>query len=242
MSTSVGLEKSPGVAAELALLRPLLGVEERWHESVPQYTDVEDVLDAIVRFNLEPVVDDGNTRPIRRFGSSTPPVGTYALLSPQASVGLQLFGKVTRAVMRESGVGHDRVRYAVTSMLRTTRYQEKLVEDPEILASPTSTHPTGHTWDVDASGYYVMRGGVAEPVMHPDRYHGKLYLEPYDPRISKIAESVASVLSAEGLINLVPERVGSSRACLHMSAAPDILEKAEHLSVSRLAGRTTPTW
>lgn len=242
MSFSVGHEKSPGVAEELALLRPLLKVEERWHETATQYRDEGHVLDALVKFELDPVYDDGNTRPIRRFDSHGRTPGTYALLTPQARTGLQLFGKVTRAVMRESGVGHSRVRFAVTSMTRTMRYQQTLVEDPDILASPTSTHRTGNTWDIDAAAYYTMINGSPLPVMDPGRYPGRSYPEPYDPRISKIAESVAGVLSAEGLINLVPERSGTPRACLHMSAAPDILEKAEHLSVSRLAGRTTPTW
>ncbi|MCA9327393.1 hypothetical protein KDA14_02585 [Candidatus Saccharibacteria bacterium] len=241
MSISVGPEKSPGVAEELARLRPLLQVEERWHASAVRYADVRQIKQALGTGELVPIYDNGNSHPLRRYRLFSPPEGTYSVLTPQGHKGLELFGSVARTVMREVGI-RDRVRFSVTSMTRTLGYQQKLVEDPETLASPTSTHPTGNTVDIDGSAYYEMVGGVPLPVMHPGRYPSRLYPEQYDPRISSIAESVANVLSAEGLINLVPERVGTPRACLHMSAAPDILERAEHYSVLQLAGRTAVTW
>ncbi len=211
-------ESIQSVPEELASLRPFLEIEEEWHADSQRFPDVASVLSA----GLTPVFDDGNVRPIWRFTSETPPIGSYPLLTPNAFVGLTIFGRVARAIMVQQGIGHEDVRFAVTSMTRTERYQADLVRDPDQLASPTSTHPTGNAWDIDSSGVYRMEGGVAKPVIDPRRYPGRSYIEAYDGRITKAAYGAAILLHNAGIINLVPERTGTPHSCLHMSVSPRI--------------------
>jgi len=129
----------------------------------------------------------------------------------------------------------------ITSMVRSQEYQDKLVSDPTVLATPDSTHCRAMAWDSDGAGYYRRRDdGRLVSVGVPERAPQQQDLverlrdygveeedlpvfdyESYDPRVNRAQMYAAELLmEREGAINFVLEFADQPNACLHMAANP----------------------
>lgn len=240
MTNAEVLPKDPKIAAELARIRPMLAIEEDWHKNAPRFPDIASIFAASENGELVPVLDDGNVRPIRWFESKNPPVGSYALLTPGAHLGLTTLGRLARNLLDERKVYVPEVRFSVTSMTRTERYQRKLVTHPEKLASPTSTHPTGNTFDIDRTGVYTVEDNSVEPSIDPRRHPGRHYTRPYDARVTRALHTAAVLMHTEGIVNLVPEKMGTPWACLHISVSPHIQDILRDATLHTLVKEAVP--
>ena len=130
-------------------------------------------------------------------------------------------------------VGHDRIRIAITSLVRTVPYQNTIVKAGK-LADPDSAHTRGEAFDIDASGYYIdetpinPRTSMQADFMSAfkeigadvyDQSFGDFSL--YQPRVHELLKDVLERMMAEGKLHFVPEFPGTSNACFHVCRNPE---------------------
>ncbi len=221
---------------ERTRLNELLAPERAWYAGAERFATDHDVDLAIKAGRLVLVSDDNNLRRIGRFRL---PEHRHpaAAVTPPTLAAMQLFGQTWRAQLSLFDISQERtLRLAVTSMVRSQAYQNKLVQ-ANALAVQDSTHCTGGAFDVDNSGYYRLVGSEVVAYGHPERVQQRaelhrsidnnlgrlrdtIYHDDYDERVTQAALAAAKILGEQGLLNVVPEFQGSPNAVLHMAVNP----------------------
>jgi len=128
-------------------------IERKWHHKTPEFESPDQILAAFATKRLALVESDHNFLPIRRLRNPQL-IATYpSYLTTQASELLHEIGDDWRKEMKDQSFD-DRIRIAITSLVRTHAYQNTLVKAGK-LADPDSAHTRGEAFDLDASGYYI---------------------------------------------------------------------------------------
>ena len=220
-------------AMDLALHR-----EREWYKDSPRYLVKKDIKRAIRNNELAHLSESEDLKPIARFNTSMD--GFIPYLSPNALRVAKAFGCLWRVIMEEQyGIADPALKLAVTSMVRTQKYQDKLVAGGRF-ASPDSTHCTGNAFDIDVSGYYsLIDNDTAISHVDPRRkaagqrigsliaqslgetFNAESHSGLYDKRVTESALWTAEVLYEEYDINRVHEFKDSPNACLHIAVNPD---------------------
>lgn len=215
--------------------------EREWYSNTSRLQNKSDIALAILRRELVRVEDTDDIYKVGRFRSQPSIEGYTPYLTPRATRMLTDFGNIWRTILwQDFQVQTSFERLAVTSMVRTQRYQDRLVADPAKLASPDSTHCTGNAVDIDVSAYYRFDAeGNIWSHAHPGRKAGQIAIgqqletslgkletptlraDWYDPTITDAAVMAAERMHAAGSINLVKEFTDTPNACLHMAVNPD---------------------
>lgn len=224
--------------SEFERLEQGMARERAWYEGTPSFGNIRDIGNA---FHLGELVRVHSTEDIRLIARLEQKVeGFWPYLTPRAAGMLGELGNRWRVMLwQDYGVQTENDMLAATSMVRTARYQKKLIEAGK-LASPDSNHCRGESVDLDNTGYYSRdpSTGLVYSVSHPGRENGKQKIreelqamnpmnhEPvyggiYDPRITEAAQRVAELMYDEGKINLVKEFEDTPNACMHMTVSPD---------------------
>ncbi len=218
---------------DLALQR-----EREWYKDSPRYLVKKDIKRAIRNNELVHLRESEDLKPIARFNTSMDGFTPY--LTPEALRAAKAFGYLWRVIMEEQyGIVDPALKLAVTSMVRTQKYQDKLVASGRF-ASPDSTHCTGNAFDIDVSGYYsLVDNDTAISHVDPRRkaagqrigsliaqslgetFNAESHGGSYDKRVTESAIWTAEVLFEEYEINRVHEFKDSPNACLHIAVNPD---------------------
>lgn len=226
--------------ADFAALDVELAPERRWYAHHPRYQTDSDIEFAFVQGRLVELPNDTNVRRLARFeGASRQQFKPY--LTPNAVRFAQLFGELWRQELSlHYGIDDQRLRLAVTSMVRSQTYQDDLIRAGK-LASADTTHTTGNTLDFDGAGYYIVENGTVAAHGHPARATQRTeildglkteygehdirphYRDDYDPRVLQCARDVAFTLEQSGIINLVPEFTDTPNAVLHIATNPGVV-------------------
>jgi hypothetical protein len=204
-----------------------LARELEWNRDTPHYQTDDEIHAAVAAGTLTEFINSPDLARVKRYIKDG--WGFTPFLSASAHQAADLFAMEWRETLEQRfGLIVPEVRLAITSMVRAQDYQEALVESGR-LAWPESTHPTGNTFDVDNSGYYVVGDdGDLWSAIDPHRKTTVTKrFEGYDPRITQAAFHAAQVLHSLGIINLVPEFMGTPNAGLHISARPDLAEAVD---------------
>lgn len=233
---------SPSLATpskqELALMDRALYRERQWYEDTPRFLTNKNIQSAIKKRELRLIDETKDLRPIARFNASVEGFTPY--LTSNAKRASKAFGSLWRVMLeKEYGIVNPSLRLAVTSMVRTQKYQDTLVKNGRF-ASPDSTHCTGNAFDIDLSGYYVHESDV-QVVSHVDprrrkasqkigtliarqlgeTYNSKSITDHYDERITHAALLAAEVMYEEKSINMIHEFKDTPHACLHVAVNPN---------------------
>jgi uncharacterized protein YcbK (DUF882 family) len=223
---------------ELAVMDRALYRERQWYQDAARFQTKKDIKSAIKKRELILVEASKDLKPIARFNASLDGYTPY--LTRNAYRASKAFGSLWRMVLaREYNIKDPSLRLAITSMVRTQKYQNILVENGRFAAAD-STHCTGNAFDVDISGYYSIQSKnqaishvdprrraasakigqliaqkVGEPLLH------QAQSDHYDHRITEAALLAAEVLHEEEAINLIHEFKDTPNACLHIAVSPD---------------------
>lgn len=218
-----------------------LAQERAWYQGVPRFETIRDIGKAFRAGNLVRVYSTDDIHLIARLEEKVE--GYWPYLTPRADAMKNELARRWRTVLWEDyGIHRENTMtdmLAATSMVRTERYQKKIVAAGK-LASPDSNHCIGESIDFDDSGYYTLDrvSGIIYSRSHPGRAKGKqevreelrekhpmkdepIYDDTYDPRVNEAARRVAEMMHDEGKVNLVKEFQGTPNACLHMTVSPD---------------------
>ena len=212
--------------------------EREWYKDSPRYLVKKDIKRAISNNELVQLSESEDLKPIARFNTSIEGFTPY--LTPNALRAAKAFGSLWRFMMKEQfGINDPVLKLAVTSMVRTQKYQDKLVASGRF-ASPDSIHCTGNAFDIDVSGYYsLVDNDTAISHVDPRRkaagqriggliaqslgetFNTESHSGAYDKRVTESALWTADVLFEEYEINRVHEFKDSPNACLHIAVNPD---------------------
>jgi hypothetical protein len=215
---------------ELEGLDQQLVRERAWYADARRYRTNRGIHRAVRRGALVEVRDSDDLQLIDRFKREPQTYVPY--LTPNALRMAHDFGNLWRMTLWQSGIQDGLDRLAVTSMVRSKKYQRHIVSSGS-LAVPDSTHCTGNAVDFDMAGYYRMnQDGRIVAHGHPARQarHRRVSLlinRPvaelgyYDPRVTDAALRVATLMHDAGVINRIHEFPSTPNACLHLAAAPD---------------------
>ncbi len=228
------------VQEDLCGIDDLLALERSWYQGAPRYSTNRDVLRAAAAGELERIGTDENLKPALRFRNERLEHIYPPYLKPYAAATLKNLGILWRVLGDEAGI-HPGIRLSVTSLTRSAAYQGRLVAEGK-LAVLDSTHTAGATFDLDLSGYYLHdfymgRDAVVskrEPTTHENiatafrKDYGveaasvpiRLGPEWFDQNVPDTLLAAAELMYGWGLINMVPEMVGSDNSALHIAAAP----------------------
>jgi hypothetical protein len=212
--------------------------EREWYKDSPRYLVKKDIKRAISNHELVQLSESEDLKPIARFNTSIEGFTPY--LTPNALRVAKAFGCLWRVIMEEQyGIADPALKLAVTSMVRTQKYQDKLVGSGRF-ASADSIHCTGNAFDIDVSGYYsLVDNDTAISHVDPRRkaagqrigsfiaqslgetFNAESHDGSYDKRVTESALWTAEVLFKEYEINRVHEFKDSPNACLHIAVNPD---------------------
>lgn len=223
---------------EIATMDRALYREREWYRDMPRFEKKKDIETALKKRTLVRVGETKHLRPIARFNTSMD--GFIPYLTPKAMRASRAFGDLWRIVLEQKyEINDPSLRLAITSMVRTQKYQNLLVESGRF-ASPDSTHCTGNAFDIDLSGYYShtkdekvlshvdprrqeasrkIGSLIAQKIGEP--YANTSHADMYDPRITQAALLAAEVMYEEESINMIHEFKGTPNACLHIAVNPD---------------------
>ena len=116
-----------------------------------------------------------------------------------------------RVKMTNAELSRD-IRLSVTSLVRTTNYQIKLIELGK-LAMLDSAHTKGEAFDIDGCGYYD-----AEENINPRQ--NKNYRVLYNPLVHQLLQKTLEEMKLEGKLNFVLEYKGSTNQVFHIARSP----------------------
>ena len=211
--------------------------ERQWYQDAPRFETKKQIKTAIKKRNLVFLNETKDLKPIARFNASMDGYTPY--LTPHALRAAKAFGGLWRIILeREYKIVDQDLRLAVTSMVRTQKYQDTLVASGRF-ASPDSTHCTGNAFDIDVSGYYSIaskdqaishvdprRRAASKKIGHliaeqmGQSFDAKTQSKEYDPRITQAALLAAEVMYEEDSINMIHEFKSTPNACLHIAVNP----------------------
>lgn len=185
----------------------------------PYETD-QAIMQAVARGELVKVIPTTDAfLPIHRLQVWQPEVANYSppYLRPESLLCLQGIARHWRDdIGEDAGV----FRLSVTSLVRSTDYQEKLVKNPrKVAADPgASSHQYGLAFDIDARGLYEATNTGWRPVNNMD---------PQRSRRQKVAslmtqlEAVLDEKMFAGEISYIDELPHTQNACFHICAMPN---------------------
>ncbi len=226
--------------ADFAALERGLARERQWFADAPRFQSDEDVQAAIVAGELQELHNSLDVRRIARFEVQAP--GFTPFLRPRAWQAVHDFSQLWRDILDEDSNRYEVSprRLAITSMVRSQAYQNRLIVQGKKLASPDSTHCVGMAFDVDVSAYYyVYSDGIAHSASDPRRASGQLAIAGqlqqrygdthhaitgqslYVASVTDAAVAAARIMHNQGVINLVEEFTGTENACLHIAVSPE---------------------
>lgn len=199
-----------GVVAEekqLEEVRKLSEKERAWWANVPAYETNEEILENFEKGILVKIEDDENFKLIMRF--SNPRLEDWQpYLSEEAAALLREIGKRWRGKMKAVRLPDD-IRLAVTSLVRTKKYQEKIIAAGK-LAMPNSPHTKGQSFDIDGCGYYIENSAV-----NPRQCEN--YKEIYKPIVHQVLKDVLDEMKDEGVLYYIQEYKNTNNQCFHIT-------------------------
>jgi hypothetical protein len=214
--------------------------ELAWHNHTLRYASSRAIASAFGSGKLEQVMADENFSPIARYLNPDLRHIYPPYLRPYAHTALKKLTTAWRSEATQLGVD-ARVKLAVTSMVRSLAYQDRLIEAGK-LAISDSVHTAGAAFDIDCSGYYVVEDEqVVRVSERPASYiraigkqlarQGTRFVPPavsedFDGRVSLALERAATDLHDAGIINAVREFSGTPNACLHVAVNPALQRAA----------------
>lgn len=186
-------EDDPMRVRDFSILDDALAREREWYQDSPRYQTTDEILDAVASKDLVVVYDNSDHRKIVRFGEEKFE-GHQPYVSFPAWVALHDIDDLWRGVEVEAEVGNwPRQRIAITSLTRSAEYQNQLVEEGSVLASPDSTHCTGNAIDIDLSGYYNREADRHDlPGEQAMRFSSVV-----DPRRLAVRQTISAFLAKE---------------------------------------------
>ena len=207
-------------------------IERTWYHKTPGFKSSDQILAAFATKRLAQIVENDDFLPIRRLRNPQL-IDTYpSYITSSASNLLIEIGTEWRTSMREQGFD-DRIRIAVTSLIRTNAYQNTLVKAGK-LADPDSAHTRGEAFDLDASGYYIDETPINPRTAMQDDFKkafkelGAEVFEQsfgdfslYQPKVHEILKSVLIDMQAAGKLHFVHEFPGTGNDVYHICRNPE---------------------
>ena len=231
---------SRATAEDLAVLEIAVQREKEWYANAPQFWTNEEIETAYLAGQLQRVESSPDVQLLRRFNDDPDKYKAYG--TPEIVTLVDVFGGLWRKNLEQNGINDPNLRLALTSLVRSLKYQVELIESGT-LATMDSTHTKAAAVDFDVSGYYRINDqGIAVSHGHPERKAQQdnsrvdlartfgaaclTHVEyDYDQRIMGCAIDAAMELHESEHVNLVHEFPGTSNAVLHMAVNPNYGQK-----------------
>lgn len=195
---------------ELERVRRLSEIERNWWRTLPAYETAEDIMRDVESGFLKKIESDENLKLIMRFENSDlkewPPY-----LPKETAALLKEVGRRWREKAAQKEISEE-TRLAVTSLIRTTAYQEELIKRGK-LAMPESPHTKGQCFDIDGCGYY--NGGKAVNPRQTDDYQNS-----HNPNVHETLKETLEEMKAENCLNYILEYKGTDNQCFHITRNP----------------------
>lgn len=202
-------------AEELERVKRLSELERNWWRALPAYETAEDIMRDVRSGFLKKIDSDENLKLIMRFENSDlkewPPY-----LPKETAALLKEVGRRWREKAAQKEISEE-TRLAVTSLIRTTAYQEELIKRGK-LAMPESPHTKGQCFDIDGCGYY--NGGKAVNPRQTDDYKNS-----HNPNVHETLKETLEEMKAENCLNYILEYEGTNNQCFHITRSPDYQPK-----------------
>ena len=207
-------------------------IERTWHHKTPPFTSSDQILAAFATKRLAQVEPNGNLLPIRRLRNPQL-IATYpSYLTVQAHELLIEVGTNWRKAVKAEGFD-NRIRIAITSLIRTKPYQDTLVKAGK-LADPDSAHTRGEAFDIDASGYYIDETPInPRTTMQSDfqdafkELGADVFTDAfgdfslYQPKVHEILKLVLMDMQKAGKLHFVHEFPGTGNDVFHVCRNPE---------------------
>lgn len=221
--------------AEMRRVEKELAVERRWHDQymTGPYHDSDDLLVDIEAGNLQ-LVPDGPDLPFRQHlqDRTDPQVFsrlerdklTVPYLHPRALHVLHHATAAAReqlhseraAMARLRSYGFTTIKYCVTSMTRTTAYQQRIAFGGKLATDGRSSHEFGYAFDIDRSGYY---GVPADDALGLVAINGFTNSELFDHYVHEALGASLEDLREAGELSYINE-IPQGRGAFHVAVSP----------------------
>ncbi|HEY4498419.1 MAG TPA: DUF5715 family protein [Candidatus Paceibacterota bacterium] len=185
-------------------------VERSWWTEIKPYESLEEIASDFASEKLVRVKPNSDFKLIMRFANPELEDWQPYLRRDAASL-LYEITKNWRVKMTNAELSRD-IRLSVTSLVRTTNYQIKLIELGK-LAMLDSAHTKGEAFDIDGCGYYD-----AEENINPRQ--NKNYRVLYNPLVHQLLQKTLEEMKLEGKLNFVLEYKGSTNQVFHIARSP----------------------
>ncbi|MEO7617363.1 MAG: DUF5715 family protein [Candidatus Saccharibacteria bacterium] len=207
-------------------------IERTWHHKTAPFTSPDQILAAFATKRLAQVVPTADLLPIRRLRNPQL-IATYpSYLTTEAHALLLEIGSLWRQAASAAGFD-ERIRIAITSLVRTKAYQNTLVKAGK-LADPDSAHTRGEAFDLDASGYYIDETPInPRTTMQADfqkafkELGADVFTDTfgdfslYQPKVHEILKEVLVDMQTAGKLHFVHEFPGTGNDVFHVCRNPE---------------------
>lgn len=198
-------------AEEKERVKNLSEIERKWWKNYSAYETADDILKDVEKGVLAKIESDKNFKLIMRFGNSELKDWQPYLHKDTAYL-LKKIGEKWRGKIKQANLS-DEILLAVTSLIRTVEYQEKLIKKGA-LAMPDSSHTKGQSFDIDGCGYYEN-----DNVVNPRQTAN--YYDIYNPLIMRALKETLEEMKKENYLNYVLEYENTNNQCFHITRNPD---------------------
>ncbi len=208
--------KNPTVASseERKKIKSSLKLEYKWWGDKQPYKRVEEIIEDCKNGKLLRVASTNSFKLIMRL--ENPDLTDWQPYASSSVISLlQRVGEAWRKKMREAGLSDD-IRLPITSLVRTVKYQNNLIEQGK-LAAENSSHTKGQSFDIDGCGYYID-DDVVNPRFTPN------YKEIYEPMVHALLRETLEEMKSDGSLNYIPEYENTDNRCFHVTCSPNYKE------------------
>lgn len=209
-----------------------IAIERKWHEKTPALKSHKEVIEKHRSGQLKKVAGNDNFLPILRLRNPELIKEYPPFLTEAAAQLLEEICTRWRQEMNKTGADPD-IRVAITSMVRTKKYQKKLVRAGK-LADPKSVHTKGEAFDIDASGYYLGETPINARKNIQGSYAAafkKMSAEikapafgdysKYNPKVHKLLKKVLTEMQKEEKLHFIHEFPNTKNDVFHVCRNPE---------------------
>ncbi|MDQ5913400.1 MAG: hypothetical protein QG623_18 [Patescibacteria group bacterium] len=215
-------------------------LELTWHQETPRFQTNEEIQEAYRIGELVKIGVTKDYRPITRLLNSDTDLQYPPYLRPNAKKVLDELASIWRSkVKHKYGKQYDNALLPLTFLVCSEAYKKELLKTKGKILNSQGTHPTGYTFDVDASSYYLKKGDQFFSVADPRRdaaiiqkstenlikiggskHHTLRTSEPYNEHLTNLLVETARELHSSGKANVILEYPGTQNQCLHICVKP----------------------
>ncbi len=197
---------------EIKKVEKLSEIKREWWKNSPAFLTTKDILEGVENGILDKVESDENVKLIMRF--ENPDLKDWQpYLYRDTALLLKEIGRKWREKMNRGNLPKN-IILAVTSLVRSVKYQEKIIERGK-LAISNSPHTKGQSFDIDGCGYYEN-----DSVVNPRQSEN--YKDVYNQRIHQLLKESLKEMKKGNCLNYILEYENTDNQCFHITRNPAV--------------------